>query len=44
VIICICNSAEYRKDTGSDRVKRFYLGAGGGEASLASQNFGYQIS
>ena len=43
MIICICNSAEYTKHTGSDRVKRFYVW-GEGEASLAFENFGYQIS
>jgi hypothetical protein len=25
VIICICNTTGYRIDTGSDRIKKFYL-------------------
>jgi len=30
MIICICNSTEYRIDTGSGRIKKFYLGGSGG--------------
>ena len=44
MIICICNSTEYRIDTGSDRIKSFILEGVGREASLALENFEYQLS